>query len=88
MKCPDCGLENDTRSVCKNCGKFLYSINPRNRYKPTKAEKRKTRNSNIILLIKRTLLITGVLLLVFIVVTLIAYAIGLLEHNLNNDLLS
>ena len=41
MKCPRCDTENGTRSVCSECGMFLYDGQPRNRVKLSREEKRR-----------------------------------------------
>jgi uncharacterized membrane protein YvbJ len=42
MKCSKCGTENpEGKSVCKKCGAFLYSSNPKNR-RPLTPEQRKS----------------------------------------------
>lgn len=44
MKCSRCGTENPKgKSVCKNCGAFLYSANPNNRVPLTKKQKKERR---------------------------------------------
>ena len=40
MKCPRCKTENQSRSVCSQCGKFLYSADYRNGKKLTEKELR------------------------------------------------
>lgn len=40
MKCPRCKTENQSRSVCSNCGQFLYSAAYRNGKRLTENEVR------------------------------------------------
>ena len=80
MKCPDCGIENDNRNVCKKCGKFLYNINQKNRVRLSKEEKRKNMIRMIWVLLSRTVLIflilLGLMLVTLLIVLGISYLVG------------
>jgi len=38
MKCPRCKTENDTRTICKKCGYYMYHPDVMNRAKMTKSQ--------------------------------------------------
>lgn len=82
MKCPNCGLENDNRNVCRKCGNFLYNINQRNRYVLTPQERRKNIIRMIGFFITRTLLICAVLIGLMLVTVLIVLALQYLGERL------
>ena len=80
MKCPKCGVENDSRNTCKNCATFLYNINQKNRVKVTPQEKRKNILKAIWVLLSRTVLIflilLGLMIVTFLIVLGIQYLTG------------
>lgn len=39
MKCPRCMTENDARTICKKCGKFLYNTDVNNKAKMTRGQR-------------------------------------------------
>lgn len=41
MRCPKCGTENDKRTICSNCGFFMYRADLNNRARMTKKERQK-----------------------------------------------
>ena len=84
MKCPVCGVENEDRNTCKNCAKFLYNINQKNRARVTPQEKRKNIMKAIWVLLSRTVLIFLILLVLMIVTFLIVLGIQYLTGGALN----
>ena len=41
MKCPRCRTENDSRTICKKCGLYMYHPDVNNRAKMTRGERAK-----------------------------------------------
>ncbi len=39
MKCPRCGVENGSRTICNECGYFMYRAVDQNRKQMTKSER-------------------------------------------------
>ena len=75
MKCPKCGIENEQRSVCKDCGQFLYSTTRKIRYKPTAKEKRERFRKNTRYVVTKSLI--AILILLGLVLLSFLLAVGM-----------
>ena len=68
MKCSKCGTDNPSgKTICRQCGNFLYSAEPRNRVALTK-EQRKERRKTLIKNSFSGCLWTGLVLLAMLIV--------------------
>jgi uncharacterized membrane protein len=67
MKCPKCNTENGQRSVCKNCGLFLYKSDVRNVPKMSQKEIRQRDRQTILRVAKKILRFVGIIFSTFII---------------------
>ncbi len=75
MKCPKCGAENNSKTVCGKCGAFLYT-HTQNRKPLTKAQKRKETAKNWKQALKGTVYALLILLGFAVLLFLIALLLG------------
>ncbi|NLW89154.1 MAG: hypothetical protein GXY43_05480 [Clostridiaceae bacterium] len=66
MKCPKCKTENENRSVCKNCGLFLYRPDRRNAPKLSDKELRQRDWRTVWRVTRKILKYVGIIITAFV----------------------
>lgn len=74
MKCPRCGTENGTRSVCTKCGMFLVDTRSKNRRRLSAQEIRKQDMSTLWRLARQFLKFLALILILLILSALMIIA--------------
>jgi len=75
MRCPRCGTENGTRSVCTKCGMFLVDTRSKNRRKMTAHEIKKQDMNTLWRFAKQFIKFLALLFILLIISVLIIIAI-------------
>ncbi|MBN1892287.1 MAG: hypothetical protein JW780_05845 [Clostridiales bacterium] len=66
MKCPKCNTENAQRSVCKNCGLFLYNPDYRNTPKLNEQQLKERDRQTVWRVAKKVLKIISIIITIFV----------------------
>jgi uncharacterized membrane protein YvbJ len=67
MICPKCNTENGQRSVCKNCGLFLYKADQRNAPKLSEKEIKQRDRQTILRVTKKALRFVAIIISTFVI---------------------
>ncbi len=82
MKCPKCNTENEQRSVCKNCGLFLYKADFRNAPKMSEKEIKQRDRQTVLRVVKKILKFIAIVFSTF-VLTFLLYLLLVFVFDLN-----